>query len=815
MLSRFSRFIARRLFGPSLDAAPPSTLRTVGIFVDAENVLNFLKDGGASELIKIAIEEGQPIVRKAFGDWSNGGVGAHQGGLAANGFQLVQVPSRKGKNGADIAMVVEVMKTRVEMPDMQIFVLATGDSDFSHVVAYLREEGKTVVGVGPRSWLSEVVKNSCNRFVYTNENEGEGGVIDIDAAHELLRRAARSLGLKRGDTLCPSRINEFMGNEFSGRDDALRLGFNSFTELIAASGSFDVIDCGGGNRMVEFVADDIESIGTRPSKAYAARLLSKPTGQSGEIDIDAAHHLLRRAVHDMRLQPGEKCNPGRVNERMQKINIKFAGADDARRLGCKSFVDFVVKSGLFTSLSSGDLVFTNSTATPRKFAQRASESETLANEIVLQLSDTSGISGFEFYGVKPHLAIAQGHGYPLYTINTDASLEFEDFVARNDQCMLAIAKTTCPTFEESRTLLDCENIVLHSSSARSDGGRALWEAATPALNNRGERLANYPTALRRLSRVRNRYGDGYDRKAFRGYQAIANIKRNDPKIMMLSREELVSAVRDTLEERDAAITTAAGDSESAVELPAQKTCSLPTVEENATIPSGQWTNRLGGKQEGAVSFSFVSHRAATTALEHVPNTGIPALEERDAPTATSPTRTKKPASSKYRGVSWSKQKRAWQVALTTPERKKVYLGTFKDEAEAARAYDDGIREHYPGDAKPRGWREYNLPEHVLDSTSAKVVARYHHLDSKASGFKEWGKVHGKKAAVTISPAGPNWCGAWDSGNDHVAVEPHAAQQHAARHIFAEGPDACQSGNGGEAETAFIDAAFGVFMRTLY
>ena len=89
------------------------------------------------------------------------------------GFQLVHTPHPvSGKAAADIAMVVDVMSTLHSMPLLSCFVLATGDSDFSHVFSHLKKEGRTVVGVGPRSVLSRIVTNTVDKFVFTDEGTG-------------------------------------------------------------------------------------------------------------------------------------------------------------------------------------------------------------------------------------------------------------------------------------------------------------------------------------------------------------------------------------------------------------------------------------------------------------------------------------------------------------------------------------------------------------------------------------------------------------------------------------------------------------------
>jgi hypothetical protein len=140
----------------------------VGIFADAENVTDYLKQGGAEKLVELASEYGNPVVRMAFGDWAQG-LRAHQELLVANGFKLEHTPHPvPKKEAADIAMAVDVIATLHKMPNLTCFVLATGDSDFGPLFRHLRQEGRTVIGVGRRSELCNILKNTADRFVFTD-----------------------------------------------------------------------------------------------------------------------------------------------------------------------------------------------------------------------------------------------------------------------------------------------------------------------------------------------------------------------------------------------------------------------------------------------------------------------------------------------------------------------------------------------------------------------------------------------------------------------------------------------------------------------
>jgi hypothetical protein len=196
-------------------------------------------------LVDSAIEFGNPIVRRAYGNWSLTGLNIHQHQLVENGFQLIHTPHPvPKKNAADIAMVVDVMDILHRMRELQCFVLATGDSDFSQLFCHLRQAGRTVVGVGPRSVLSEVVKNSTDRFLYTDPpppTPSTGAASEPRArdqpqfarAIELLDRALAKLP---ADTpLNMGRIKDSMlllDSAFDQRE----AGFASFSAFLEASG---------------------------------------------------------------------------------------------------------------------------------------------------------------------------------------------------------------------------------------------------------------------------------------------------------------------------------------------------------------------------------------------------------------------------------------------------------------------------------------------------------------------------------------------------------------------------------------------------
>lgn len=89
----------------------------------------------------------------------------YQHALERNGVDLLQIghgPERK--NGADIRMAVDAMETLIVHPEVEAFVLVSGDSDFSALVSKLREFGKHVIGVGAETAVSARLVSVCSEY---------------------------------------------------------------------------------------------------------------------------------------------------------------------------------------------------------------------------------------------------------------------------------------------------------------------------------------------------------------------------------------------------------------------------------------------------------------------------------------------------------------------------------------------------------------------------------------------------------------------------------------------------------------------------
>lgn len=203
----------------------------IGLFLDVENLTKWIKEDGPQQLLNEINTIGYPIVRRAYGNWTSNGITGFQAYLNRLGFELIHTYHPvSGKNSADIQMTVDVIEYAWNLKDMSWFVLATGDSDFSPLFRRLREMGKGVIGVGPRSTLSETVKTSCSRFIYT-ESVTQKGDTAVQSAYEDAVDIAVKVLTSFGSAIHLSTLKAKILNIDSAFDEK-QLGFASFSAFI-------------------------------------------------------------------------------------------------------------------------------------------------------------------------------------------------------------------------------------------------------------------------------------------------------------------------------------------------------------------------------------------------------------------------------------------------------------------------------------------------------------------------------------------------------------------------------------------------------
>ncbi|HEU4431542.1 MAG TPA: NYN domain-containing protein [Myxococcota bacterium] len=147
----------------------------IAVFVDFENLAIGARDMRGQESFRIEVvlrrllEKGRIVFKRAYCDWSRYREATKE--LHQQGVELIDVPhtGMSGKNSADIHLVVDALELCHAKLHIDVFALLTGDSDFSPLVAKLKENDKRVVGVGVKSSSSKLLIQSCDEFIYYDD----------------------------------------------------------------------------------------------------------------------------------------------------------------------------------------------------------------------------------------------------------------------------------------------------------------------------------------------------------------------------------------------------------------------------------------------------------------------------------------------------------------------------------------------------------------------------------------------------------------------------------------------------------------------
>jgi len=112
------------------------------------------------------LEKGKIIIKKAYADWSH--YPEYKNELHAAGIEMIEIPKRhlSGKNSADIRLAVDAMDLCWSKEHLDTFVILSGDSDFSPLVAKLRENNKSVIAIGVRESSSALLIENCDEFIF-------------------------------------------------------------------------------------------------------------------------------------------------------------------------------------------------------------------------------------------------------------------------------------------------------------------------------------------------------------------------------------------------------------------------------------------------------------------------------------------------------------------------------------------------------------------------------------------------------------------------------------------------------------------------
>jgi uncharacterized protein (TIGR00288 family) len=158
----------------TITSVHPGEVINMALFCDFENIALGVREEelpkfDITKILERLLLKGNIVVKKAYCDWER--YKNFKRPMHEASFELIEIPHvrQSGKNSADIRMVVDALDLCYTKEHVDTFVIISGDSDFSPLVSKLRENNKTVIGVGVKSSTSDLLIVNCDEFIYYDD----------------------------------------------------------------------------------------------------------------------------------------------------------------------------------------------------------------------------------------------------------------------------------------------------------------------------------------------------------------------------------------------------------------------------------------------------------------------------------------------------------------------------------------------------------------------------------------------------------------------------------------------------------------------
>jgi uncharacterized protein (TIGR00288 family) len=224
----------------------------LALFIDFDNIALGLKDRPKKKfeirpVMDRLLEKGKIIIKKAYADWSR--FAEYKNELHGAGIEMIEIPKRKisGKNSADIRLAVDAMDLCYGKEHLDTFVILSGDSDFSPLVSKLRENNKSVIGMGVRDSSSELLIENCDEFIFYEDLVQQAAPtmasLPKKKAHVfgLLASTVRALIRENKDVIYSSMVKETMKRKQPSFSES-SYGYSSFSDLLEDAQEHAVVE---------------------------------------------------------------------------------------------------------------------------------------------------------------------------------------------------------------------------------------------------------------------------------------------------------------------------------------------------------------------------------------------------------------------------------------------------------------------------------------------------------------------------------------------------------------------------------------------
>jgi uncharacterized protein (TIGR00288 family) len=214
----------------------------IAVFVDFENIATSaeanLGDFNVNAVMELLRTRGRLLIKRAYGDW--GRFQRYRRPMLENGIDLFQLYSVgiQQKNRADVRLAIDALETVFTRPNIDLYAIISGDSDFTELIHKLRDHGKYTIGIGLRAATSDLLRRACDEFIFyetlvSEELEDISDELRLPDARELLRRALGVAEQKGEVPVFAGRLKQIMLGLDTSFNEA-NYGFQQFRSFLEA-----------------------------------------------------------------------------------------------------------------------------------------------------------------------------------------------------------------------------------------------------------------------------------------------------------------------------------------------------------------------------------------------------------------------------------------------------------------------------------------------------------------------------------------------------------------------------------------------------
>jgi len=201
------------------------------VFYDVENLINLFSSKSNKTLqldeihrriLDLDVVQGISV-QKAYADWMlqvNRNLRSY---IMQIGIEPVQIfntnQNDKVKNAADVSLIIDAVELLARHPEVENYVIASGDGIFAFLAKKLHEYGKRVIGCGFDRNTNIIFRNACDVF------------ITLEKTDQALSAVVKNFN--KGTILPPSEVEQLAPVEIKIPN---KLPKNKFSEILVQSG---------------------------------------------------------------------------------------------------------------------------------------------------------------------------------------------------------------------------------------------------------------------------------------------------------------------------------------------------------------------------------------------------------------------------------------------------------------------------------------------------------------------------------------------------------------------------------------------------